>query len=73
MQERFGVAAWLNNTFINQRARGLAEAAREHQAALVPFYFYKLTESCVGCHARYAGHRFPGYAQPPEAKPAHAH
>ena len=33
-------------------AAGLADAAREHRAPLVPFYFYKLTESCVGCHAR---------------------
>ena len=57
----------------HELAGGLADAAREHQAALVPFYFYKLTESCVGCHARYAGHRFPGYAQPPQATPAHAH
>ena len=57
----------------HELAGGLAEAARKHQAALVPFYFYKLTESCVGCHARYAGHRFPGYAQPPQATPAHAH
>jgi hypothetical protein len=56
-------------------AGGLADAAREHQEALVPFYFYKLTESCVGCHARYAAHRFPGYAKPPGAPsaPAHAH
>ncbi len=54
-------------------AGGLADAAREHPTALVPFYFYKLTESCVGCHARYAAHRFPGYAQPPAAKPAHPH
>ncbi|MBP9145764.1 MAG: hypothetical protein KBF21_19745 [Thermoanaerobaculia bacterium] len=57
----------------HELAGGLAEAAREHRAPLVPFYFYKLTESCVGCHARYAAHRFPGYAKPPEAKPAHSH
>ena len=57
----------------HELAGGLADAAREHRASLVPFYFYKLTESCAGCHARYAAHRFPGYAKPPEAKPAHSH
>ncbi len=56
----------------HELAAGLADAARERRAPLVPIYFYKLTESCVGCHARYAAHRFPGYAKPPEATPAHA-
>jgi hypothetical protein len=53
-------------------AGALAAAAHERRAPLVSFYFYKLTESCVGCHARYALHRFPGYAKP-EATPAHQH
>ncbi len=57
----------------HELAAGLADAARERRAPLVPIYFYKLTESCVGCHARYAAHRFPGYAKAPEATPAHAH
>ena len=72
--ERLLPAAFLERDGeFHELAGRLAEAAREHQADLVPFYLYKLTESCVGCHARYAAHRFPGYAQPPEAKPAHAH
>jgi hypothetical protein len=54
-------------------AAGLAAAARERQAPLVAFSFYKLTESCVGCHSRYALHRFPGYARPPEGAPVHRH
>ena len=57
----------------HELAGGLSAAAREHRSALVPFYFYKLTESCVGCHTHYAAHRFPALAQPAEAKAAHQH
>lgn len=57
----------------HELAGGLAAAAQERQAPLVSFYFYKLSESCVGCHSRYAVHRFPGYAKPSEAAPAHPH
>jgi hypothetical protein len=72
--ERMLPAAFLERAGeFHEFAGGLADAAREHRAPLVPIYFYKLTESCVGCHAHYAAHRFPGYAQPPEAKPAHSH
>ena len=72
--ERMLPAAFLERDGeFHEFAGGLADAAREHRAPLVPIYFYKLTESCVGCHAHYAAHRFPGYAQPPEAKPAHSH
>ncbi len=72
--ERMLPAAFLERDGeFHELAAGLADAARERRTPLVPFYFYKLTESCVGCHARYAAHRFPSYAKPPEAKPAHAH
>ena len=57
----------------HELAGGLAAAAHERSTPLVSFYFYKLTESCVGCHSRYAAHRFPGYAKPLEAAPAHQH
>ncbi len=55
----------------HELAGGLAEAALERRADLVPFYFYKLTESCVGCHARFApAHRFR--ATPSSRGTAHA-
>ena len=49
----------------------LASAARAHDGELVPFYFYKMTETCMACHAAYAGTRFPGYRPPQE--PQHDH
>lgn len=53
-------------------ASGLEHAAHRKQADLVPFYVYRLTEGCVGCHARHAQVRFPSLA-PAHAAPAHAH
>lgn len=53
-------------------ASGLEHAAHRKQADLVPFYVYKLTEGCVGCHSRYGQARFPALA-PAHAAPAHAH
>lgn len=49
----------------------LATAARAHDGELVPFYFYKMTETCVTCHAAYAGTRFPGYRLPQESQQHH--
>jgi len=37
----------------------LVEAADLHNGELTVFYFYKLMEGCVGCHAKYAPQRFP--------------
>ena len=37
----------------------LAHAARMKNADVVNFYFYKLTDTCVACHARFAVNRFP--------------
>lgn len=56
----------------HQLAADLATAARDSSETLVPFYVYKLTESCVTCHARYAAHRFPAFAQAP-ARGHHHH
>jgi cytochrome c556 len=43
------------------RAAGmLSHAAQQQNAEVVSFYFYKLTDTCVACHSKYAGHRFPG-------------
>ena len=38
----------------------LAHAAKMHNAEVVSFYFYKLTDTCVACHRKFAGYRFPG-------------
>jgi cytochrome c556 len=40
----------------------LAHAAQQHNAEVVNFYFYKLTDTCVACHRKFAGYRFPGFA-----------
>lgn len=42
-------------------AERLGAAARKGDAELAAFYTYKLVESCVSCHARYALHRFPAF------------
>jgi hypothetical protein len=51
------------------RAERLAAAAKRGDGELAAFYAYKLTDSCVSCHATYARHRFPGLAPAPEAHP----
>ncbi len=61
----------LDRTF-HRQAGMLAHVAREGHADLVGFYFYKLNEGCVGCHGKYARHRFPAFA-PASAEPEHAH
>jgi len=39
----------------------LKHVAKNEKSELVGFYFSKLNESCVGCHAQYATHRFPAF------------
>jgi hypothetical protein len=39
----------------------LKHVAEKEKSELVGFYFSKLNESCVGCHAQYATHRFPAF------------
>lgn len=51
----------------HETATGLEHAAHRRQADLVPFYVYKLTEGCVGCHSRHARTRFPAFAPAPAA------
>jgi hypothetical protein len=46
----------------HQFAARLAQAAQQQDTEVVNFYFYKLTETCIACHIRYAAHRFPGLA-----------
>lgn len=40
----------------------LAHAAEQKNADVVGFYFFKLNEGCVACHAKFAAERFPGLA-----------
>lgn len=56
----------------HELARGLATAAHARRPELVTFHFYKLADSCVSCHSRFATHRFPAFA-PKEAPPGHSH
>ena len=39
----------------------LEHVAKEKHTELVGFYYYKLTESCVGCHGHFASHKFPKF------------
>ncbi|HSH30115.1 MAG TPA: hypothetical protein VK971_09440 [Thiohalobacter sp.] len=48
---------------LHQHAGKLAQAADHRDGELVRFYFSRMLDSCVGCHAVYAKHRFPGYAR----------
>lgn len=56
----------------HQMAGMLAHVAEARQLELVTFYYYKLTESCVSCHARFATHHFPALA-PPAKDQDHRH
>jgi hypothetical protein len=55
----------------HQQAEQLSHAAMQHDAELVSFRFYRLTESCVQCHSSYAGHRFPGLVAPLDSDHGH--
>jgi hypothetical protein len=41
----------------------LEHVAKGKHTELVGFYFYKLTESCVGCHMQFASHKFPKFTE----------
>ena len=51
----------LDQTF-HRSAGMLAHAAEMKNAEVVNFYFYKLTDTCVACHRKFAADRFPGLA-----------
>ncbi len=38
----------------------LAHVAKEKKTELVNFYYSEMLESCGGCHAQFATHKFPG-------------
>lgn len=68
----------LDNEF-HMMAGMMAHVAQERHLELVTFYYYKLTEGCVGCHSKFATHRFPALIQsskghshqPPEEEHKH--
>lgn len=41
----------------------LAHAAEQKDSDLQSFYYSKMLESCVSCHAQFASDRFPGFSQ----------
>ncbi len=51
----------LDHSF-HQFAGMLAYAAEAKNSDVVNFYFYKMTESCVQCHSRYAKQKFSGFS-----------
>jgi hypothetical protein len=52
-------------------AARLGVAATQHDPVLTAFYFSRLLEMCMSCHAAYARARFPGVAVPPPASHQH--
>jgi cytochrome c556 len=56
----------------HQHAEALAHAAERRDAELSGFYFARMLDGCMSCHARYAAHALPGFAVSAPA-PAHAH
>jgi hypothetical protein len=59
------------DTRFHQHAKQLAHVAEKGDGELAVFYFNKLIEGCVDCHATYAPGAFPGLA--PAAAVGHAH
>ncbi len=53
----------LDNRF-HDYAGMLAHVTRERHTELTTFYFYKLTETCLACHSKFAKKRFPGLTEP---------
>lgn len=59
----------LDRTF-HRRAGQLAQALERGDLHLASDVYSKMTRLCVECHGRYARHRFPAIAPPPEETPA---
>ncbi len=49
----------------------LAHAAEKRNADVANFYFFKLNEACVSCHAKFATERFPGLVKQAGAEEDH--
>jgi cytochrome c556 len=57
----------------HQYAGMLAHAAEVKNLDVMNFYFYKMNESCVQCHSRYAQERFPTFATQSSEHSPHKH
>lgn len=55
----------------HRHAEGLAHAAQRRDGELAVFYFGKMMDGCVSCHARYATHTFTGLKPAAAPRPAH--
>lgn len=49
----------------------LEHAAKSKKPELINFYFSEMNESCVGCHAVFATHKYPALKPNNEAKHSH--
>jgi len=69
-EDRQALQRTLPETFVqldaafHQQALRLAIAAHNQDAVLTAFWFGRMTESCLTCHAHYARHRFPALTPP---------
>jgi hypothetical protein len=55
----------------HQYAAMLEHVSNEKHSELVVFYYSKLLESCISCHAEYAVHRFPSLSASPTMNEHH--
>ncbi|MFW5443558.1 MAG: hypothetical protein ACKE51_04525 [Methylococcaceae bacterium] len=60
----------LDHSF-HQYAGMLAHAAEVKNQDVVNFYFYKMNDSCVQCHSRFAQNKFSGFSRLTEKHHAH--
>jgi len=49
----------------------LEHVSKERHIELVGFYYSKLLESCIGCHSKFARHRFPNLSNEPTKEEHH--
>ncbi len=49
------------NREYHEMAYNIMKAAKSRSAEQVNLFFYRLNESCIQCHAKYAKKRFPGF------------
>lgn len=51
----------------------LKHVADDGHTELVSFYYLKMMDACIGCHSRYATHRFPALRTAPDNADVHHH
>ncbi len=51
------------NLEYHEMADNIMKAAKSRRGEQVNFFFYRLNESCMQCHAKYAKKRFPGFKE----------